>query len=680
VVPEGFAGRGFVFAEGDGLYGIDLDNCIADGELMPWAAEIVERFGGTYIETSPSGFGVKIWAVGDVKRGLSKRLGDKAAIAGRVPGVEIYGRGRYFAFTGQGWYAEEPTPQDESLAWLLAKYWPTTPALVAAVPTPPSRQVGSVVDRAAKYLAKVPPAVSGQGGHNRTFHAAGVLVHGFGLSVEDALPLMLEWNAACDPPWTEAEIERKLREAAKAPCNRPVGWLRDEELAPPDTDHVDLSGLMGAPSAEVVEPIAESPEEPIVDEWTPVDPGPFDAKLCDVPGFLGEFVQYDLATAKFPQPELSLGAALCTLATLTGRRVRDAADTRTNLFAVGLAPAGAGKENARKTAKAVLNAGGAVDMIGNERIASASGLLAALEVAPSSLFLVDEIGDLLAQMKAQGAKSHLANIESVLKSLYSSANTTYKGDAYANPKHTKIVEQPHMVLYGTTTPGAFWGGVSAANLEHGLIPRFMVFEGAHVDPKDATHAPVPESLKAKATVWQAFSPGVGDLQGVIVPNPVTVEESPIAKEIRMEHDAAIRARMKTDKNANAMLLWARCNEKAAKLALLRACSRMIPGICTDVKIDRWDWDWAKTLANYLTKRMAFRMFGRVYSTDEEGRKQRILSLFEPGKPLSLTQISRKTQYLTTRQRVEAIEDMVSAGLLTKLKKGGTGRPATYYQR
>ena len=38
-----------------------------------------------------------------------------------------------------------------------------------------------VADRARKYLAKIPPAVSGQGGHGATFHAACVLTLGFGL-------------------------------------------------------------------------------------------------------------------------------------------------------------------------------------------------------------------------------------------------------------------------------------------------------------------------------------------------------------------------------------------------------------------------------------------------------------------------------------------------------------------
>ena len=63
----------------------------------------------------------------------------------------------------------------------------------------------------AAYLAKIPAAISGQRGHDRTFHAACVLVKGFGLTVDEARPFLAEWNERCVPPWSAAELEHKLR-------------------------------------------------------------------------------------------------------------------------------------------------------------------------------------------------------------------------------------------------------------------------------------------------------------------------------------------------------------------------------------------------------------------------------------------------------------------------------------
>lgn len=80
-------------------------------------------------------------------------------------------------------------------------------------------------DRARAYLARVPVAIAGSGGHNATFHAACVLANGFGLPSAEALPLLMEWNAGCQPPWSEAELRHKLASAEKAHHAKPRGYL-----------------------------------------------------------------------------------------------------------------------------------------------------------------------------------------------------------------------------------------------------------------------------------------------------------------------------------------------------------------------------------------------------------------------------------------------------------------------
>ena len=67
--------------------------------------------------------------------------------------------------------------------------------------------------------------MSGAGGHDATFKAASVLVKGFGLSPEEAQPLMEEYNARCSPPWSMAELRHKLSSANAAPDTRPRGYL-----------------------------------------------------------------------------------------------------------------------------------------------------------------------------------------------------------------------------------------------------------------------------------------------------------------------------------------------------------------------------------------------------------------------------------------------------------------------
>ena len=62
----------------------------------------------------------------------------------------------------------------------------------------------TVADRARRYVEKMPPAISGSGGHNALFAVARVLIHGFDLPEDDAwqidvnVPLIL-WNPRLFP-------------------------------------------------------------------------------------------------------------------------------------------------------------------------------------------------------------------------------------------------------------------------------------------------------------------------------------------------------------------------------------------------------------------------------------------------------------------------------------------------
>ena len=57
-----------------------------------------------------------------------------------------------------------------------------------------------------------------------TFRVALLVVRGFDLDVETALRVLREeWNPACEPPWSEHDLHRKVREAARS--RAPRGFL-----------------------------------------------------------------------------------------------------------------------------------------------------------------------------------------------------------------------------------------------------------------------------------------------------------------------------------------------------------------------------------------------------------------------------------------------------------------------
>jgi hypothetical protein len=72
------------------LVGIDLDHCIVDGQLTPLAREIVDTV-NAYCEVTPSGAGLRIFAIADLPPGKRKHTGK---------GVEMYDSARYLTVTG----------------------------------------------------------------------------------------------------------------------------------------------------------------------------------------------------------------------------------------------------------------------------------------------------------------------------------------------------------------------------------------------------------------------------------------------------------------------------------------------------------------------------------------------------------------------------------------------------
>jgi len=73
----------------------------------------------------------------------------------------------------------------------------------------------SVIKRARAYLEKTPGAKQGEGGSGQALFAACRLVNEFALDDSDAFDLLSEWNAKCDPPWSEVELWHKIGDAIK---------------------------------------------------------------------------------------------------------------------------------------------------------------------------------------------------------------------------------------------------------------------------------------------------------------------------------------------------------------------------------------------------------------------------------------------------------------------------------
>jgi len=113
----GFDGIGLSLNAMEALAGVDLDHCVKDGKIEPWALEIVEEL-GSYVEISPSGGGLRILGYGKLRR------------EGRKKGnVEVYDGGRYLTFTGHRLDSATYDIEDfdEALNRVHRRVWAETP-------------------------------------------------------------------------------------------------------------------------------------------------------------------------------------------------------------------------------------------------------------------------------------------------------------------------------------------------------------------------------------------------------------------------------------------------------------------------------------------------------------------------------------------------------------------------
>ena len=87
-----------------------------------------------------------------------------------------------------------------------------------------------LANRARAYVEKMPAAISGQRGHAATFAVAVALTYGFNLPESDTWPILCDFNARCEPPWSEAELRHKLTSAGKLSRHpKPRGHLRGSD-------------------------------------------------------------------------------------------------------------------------------------------------------------------------------------------------------------------------------------------------------------------------------------------------------------------------------------------------------------------------------------------------------------------------------------------------------------------
>lgn len=653
----GYDGVGVVFAQGYDLMGFDLDEVRDGEELSDDAIEITKQI-ESYAEISPSGRGLKIFARGRLPAGV----GSRASLPGGGV-LEAYQSGRYFTVTGHALGSHELSLAQEGIEQVAELYLPSRPT-----PSAPAGGVDTSApnakERARAYLSEVPPAISGEGGHNRTFHAACLLVNGFALGFDDALEVLQEWNDRCEPPWSLKELQHKLESAEKVGLSddQPRGYLltsashQYEASEQPVEDDEFCEVYLDDLLRKVLEPASSFPEH-----------------LMRVPGVIGEVADWITTQNPIPNPVLSLLAAISLHSVMIGRKVTTASGAPPRLYLIGLAPSGGGKQAPIRCVQQVLNLIGCDDRYSGA-VTSDSAMVAELFLQPAKLYIWDEFGRFLESTKEKKGGVHLHAVQRLLLECWGIGEGTYVGKSYADPKYNKRIEHPCLSVLGLSVPSNFWESLEVSHLRDGFAARLIVVDsGPRLKGRDIEPLPPPPGVLEEYIYWRDHR-GEGGNLAQHYPHPLRVPYTDQAKDCFEGLQRHLEAA-----DDDTATIWARAIEKAKALALIYATSRDRENLEIDLAAAQWGVDFT----TWATQRFIFESREEVAEEDRFARlltrTLKIVRHMSRNRQQCTRSVLLRRLKVSSQELDRILQTMLQSNAISdRTGKGKRGRSYTYY--
>lgn len=448
------------------------------------------------------------------------------------------------------------------------------------------------------------------------------------------------------------------------------------------------------------------PEAPLVDISALLAPKPpakayegnIDPRLyADLPGVMGEIHAYINRTSPKPQPTLNLGATLAFMASAIGQRVKlQSWGTRPNVYILGVAHSGAGKERALSAIKQMAKSAGLFEeLIGVEEVASDSGIISSVIQQPRQIMLLDEVAHLIASVNNKGASTHIANVVSTLLKLYSASGTMYKGRSYADLEKVKSVDQPCASLYGCCTPTGLYKALSSNDIESGLLSRAVLFDAGDHDPyaSPPSQEPVPAIITDWLRAWKDVNPiqnHVAMEGGLPVMEPrivvLTREAADLIQAFAREMQDAKTEALSSGTNA----VYVRVNENTLKFALIRACAS--PAIMIDGKpkidestliVDAEAVAWAIAVNRCTVQRMEVVAREEIADTDFEQKMRALREAMRKAGPEGMTMRTlgkHRAGRMSQRNLDDLLARLASNGDIQQasVSSGKRGRPKIVY--
>jgi hypothetical protein len=358
-------------------------------------------------------------------------------------------------------------------------------------------------------------------------------------------------------------------------------------------------------------------------------------RIAFPPGLVGELAHHFYDTALRPVPEIAIAAALALTAGVIGRSF-NISDSGLNLYIIVVARTGRGKEGA---ATAIDNFVHAVrrylptvdEFVGPANFASGPALIRALDKQHCFVSVLGEIGITIQRICDPNALGSSAMLKQALLDLYgkSGFKKILRSSVYSDAdKNTKIVQAPNVTILGDTTPSNFYDALNSANIEEGLVPRFIVFEyaGERVRVNPHPYAPPPDELVKR----------FAELGGIAMRSehgnlytPITL--TPSAQRLLDNYNERVDEIINNSGNSTADELWNRAHFKALKLAGLLAAAESPTNPVVTEEIANYAIETIDTEVSAMVSKFASGEFGFGDLRQESDVKRAIKDFLRAGK-------------------------------------------------
>ncbi len=413
------------------------------------------------------------------------------------------------------------------------------------------------------------------------------------------------------------------------------------------------------------------------------------AKLLQLNGTMQDIMNHILQASVRPQPVLALASTLSCFGTIIGRRYSTGyggEETRSNVFVVGLAPSGAGKDITMKMTTKILEAGNLFDRVGASKIGSGSGLLHDLGTNHCQQYQLDEFGLALQSMTSSGSSQHTKEVISTLMELYSCAAGTYQGGAYATKQRVRI-EQPHCCVYGVSTPEEYYKAFNSGFGNNGFFGRWLAFEVMEDVPKRRVPkgaGDIDPQLAKRIETYAMYEnmPVNGNMTHYVHDVPMT-PDAELLFDGFADYAEQQSKRHELRGDSVGTRIWARAVENSRKLALLWACSER----AKDPEITITAIEWATALITHLVEDQIIAMENHVSDTENESLHQMLMNVISIGGARGIPAAQFKRKYvrkLGARRFNEIMRELIDLNVIEMFKVKGEvktllDKPVTRYR-